>query len=62
MRFTKMNGAGNDFIVLDTIAEPLPWADAAQLAVRLCERRRGIGADGLMILAKPQGASKSTEN
>ena len=55
LRFTKMNGAGNDFIVLDTIAEPLPWADAAQLAVRLCDRRRGIGADGLMILAKPQG-------
>ena len=49
MKVFYMNGAGNDFIVLDTIAEPLPWADAAQLAVRLCERRRGIGADGLMI-------------
>ena len=57
MRFTKMHGAGNDFIVLDTIVEPLDAAEAAlpALIARLCGRHTGIGADGVMLLQRPAG-------
>ncbi len=46
--FTKMNGAGNDFVLADN--RDGRWRfDAAQVA-RLCHRQRGIGADGLILL------------
>ncbi|MBU0926721.1 MAG: diaminopimelate epimerase [Spirochaetes bacterium] len=46
LAFAKMCGAGNDFIVLDG-GDPAP---GLARIVRLCERRYGIGADGLMML------------
>ncbi|SCW39666.1 diaminopimelate epimerase [Paenibacillus tianmuensis] len=48
MNFTKMQGLGNDFIVLHGHKE-LP-ADASEQAIRLCDRHFGIGADGLVYL------------
>ena len=53
LRLTKHHGLGNDFLVL---LEPLPGLDAAALARRLCERHRGIGADGLIIAHPGIGA------
>ncbi len=50
MRFTKMHGIGNDFILLDGFGRDIP--DPEGLAARLCDRHFGIGADGL-ILALP---------
>lgn len=55
MRFTKMNGAGNDFILLDAIAEPFDESAAPALARALCDRRRSIGADGLMLVTRAEG-------
>ena len=50
MRFTKMHGLGNDFMLVDDMSLGL---DAPkELAVKLCARRFGVGADGL-ILAQP---------
>lgn len=46
--FTKMNGAGNDFIFLDNRAGKIQLT--RQQVVRLCDRHRGVGADGLMLL------------
>lgn len=46
--FTKMNGAGNDFVLLDNRAGDLRL-ERAQIA-RLCDRHRGIGADGILLL------------
>src|SRR5665213_2165870 len=48
LTFTKMNGAGNDFVVLDNRDRKLSL-DRAQIA-RLCDRHRGIGADGLLAV------------
>lgn len=48
MEFTKMHGLGNDFIVVAG-EERLP-DNAAELAVRLCNRFTGIGADGLVYI------------
>ena len=46
--FTKMNGAGNDFIVIDNRDQTIQL-DATQIE-RLCDRQRGVGADGLLLL------------
>ena len=54
MKFTKMQGAGNDFIVINNIEEKIPQAQFAALARRLCTRRMSIGADGMMIVDAPQ--------
>ncbi len=48
LRFTKMNGAGNDFVLLDNRAGELRLT-TEQIA-RLCDRHRGVGADGVLIL------------
>ena len=49
MRFTKMHGTGNDFIIVEARGEERDWP---ALAVKMCDRHFGIGADGL-ILALP---------
>ncbi len=51
IRFAKLSGAGNDFIVIDNRQKVLPPA-AARIAVKLCQPKTGIGADGLMLLEK----------
>ena len=53
MKFWKMNGAGNDFIILNNLEEHLPVEDFPQLARVLCERHLSIGADGLMVVDTP---------
>src|SRR5213596_4115052 len=50
LRFTKMNGAGNDFILIDNRIGDV-HLDRTQIA-RLCDRHRGIGADGILLLEK----------
>ena len=54
MKFTKMQGAGNDFIVINNIEEKLSPEKFSLLAKTLCTRRMSIGADGLMIVDQPQ--------
>ncbi len=54
MEFTKMNGLGNDFIVV--YGEPTLPDDASELAVRLCNRFFGIGADGLVYILPSEQA------
>ncbi|MEP6810301.1 MAG: diaminopimelate epimerase [Chthoniobacterales bacterium] len=51
LRFTKMNGAGNDFVLLDNRHGDLQL-DRSQIA-RLCDRHRGVGADGVLLLEQP---------
>ena len=53
MKFWKMNGAGNDFIILNNLEEHLPIAQLPQIARTLCERHLSIGADGLMVVDAP---------
>ncbi|MGH3089044.1 MAG: diaminopimelate epimerase, partial [Rubrobacteraceae bacterium] len=49
MRFTKMHGCGNDFIILGF--EEVEGRDLPVLARRVCDRRFGIGADGILVPA-----------
>ena len=49
MKFVKMQGTGNDFILIDARKEDL-GIDPGKLAIRLCDRHYGIGADGLLLV------------
>ena len=51
LRFTKMDGAGNDFILIDNRAGDIHLSHT-QIA-RLCDRHRGVGADGILLLENP---------
>ncbi|MBE6963471.1 MAG: diaminopimelate epimerase [Ruminococcaceae bacterium] len=53
MKFWKMNGAGNDFIVLNNLEEHIPAERFPEIARTLCERHMSIGADGLMVVEAP---------
>src|SRR5215212_5484248 len=48
VRFSKMNGAGNDFVLIDNRHGNVQLS--RQDVVRLCDRHRGVGADGLFLL------------
>ncbi len=50
LRFTKMSGAGNDFVLIDNRAGNV-HLNRSQIA-SLCDRHRGIGADGILLLEK----------
>ncbi|HKP02054.1 MAG TPA: diaminopimelate epimerase [Chthoniobacterales bacterium] len=50
LRFTKMNGAGNDFVMIDNRLGDLSLA-SDQIA-KICDRHRGVGADGVLILER----------
>jgi diaminopimelate epimerase len=55
IRFTKMNGAGNDFVVLDNRTRSLSL-EGRDIA-RLCDRHRGVGADGLLAVEPAEGSA-----
>jgi diaminopimelate epimerase len=55
LRFWKMSGAGNDFVLLAGLPR---GARGAALARRLCDRRRGVGADGLLSVARRGGRAR----
>ncbi len=59
MRFTKMHGAGNDFVLLK--AEDIQGQDPAVLAKAMCHRHFGIGADGLMVVFPSDSADVRME-
>ena len=48
MKFTKMHGLGNDFVFVDGFSEHV--ADAQRLTVEICDRRTGVGGDGLVVI------------
>ncbi|NOZ25836.1 MAG: diaminopimelate epimerase [Nitrospirae bacterium] len=60
MKFTKMHGLGNDFIVIDTVRESsladLGTDELSRLSVHLCNRRLAVGADQLLLLCPSQEA------
>jgi diaminopimelate epimerase len=55
VKFAKMTGAGNDFVVIDNRSRDI--RNGPRVAKILCNRRWGIGADGLLLLEKSRRAS-----
>ena len=54
MRFTKMQGIGNDFILVNCFEEDV--ADPSRLAIQMCRPHFGVSADGLVLLEPADGA------
>jgi diaminopimelate epimerase len=52
MKFWKMHGLGNDYVVIDNREEKIVDAEAAELARKLCRRRFSVGADGILFVSK----------
>jgi diaminopimelate epimerase len=51
LKFTKMNGAGNDFVVIENLDSRLELG--SEEIAHLCDRHRGVGADGVLIVERP---------
>jgi diaminopimelate epimerase len=56
INFTKMHGLGNDFVLIDSRKVKLEGIDLKQLAVEICDRHFGVGADGLLIVWPSENA------
>ena len=50
IHFSKYQGAGNDFIMLDNFSGVYDFLTVAEIS-KLCDRRFGIGADGLILIS-----------
>jgi diaminopimelate epimerase len=53
MKFTKLQGLGNDFVMLDAIGKDRDWS---RMAKAICRLHFGVGADGLLILLNSETA------
>ena len=54
MKFTKMQGAGNDYVYVDVTKEPLE--NASEIAIKVSDRHFGIGSDGLIMIGPSEKA------
>lgn len=52
--FTKMQGTGNDFVVVDNRTHHFSKDEWIELTPKLCDRKFGIGADGLLVLTEDE--------
>jgi diaminopimelate epimerase len=55
MRFTKMQGCGNDYVYVDLFREKLT-GDVGKLAVKVADRHFGVGGDGLILICPSERA------
>ena len=55
LRFSKMHGIGNDFVVADATRSPLPNVEQIR---RLADRREGVGCDQVLMAVPPTGAER----
>ena len=53
MRFTKMHGAGNDYVLLDAREMEGDWS---ALAIAMCDRHTGVGSDGILLVLPSESA------
>ncbi|MGZ4847066.1 MAG: diaminopimelate epimerase [Halobacteriota archaeon] len=55
IKFVKMHGNGNDFVIIDE-TEKVTIKNKSSFAIKTCDRRFGIGADGILFVSRPAGA------
>ena len=55
MRFAKLHGLGNDFLLFDLRDQPAAAPMTPARAIELCDRHRGVGGDGVLTLLRAEG-------
>ena len=60
-RFVKMHGSGNDFVLIDLRESSIPDTELPHLAVTMCSRHTGVGADGLIGIGHAQPSLQEDE-
>ena len=58
LRFVKMSGAGNDFVLVDNREGVFEESEKASLTRRVCRRKLGVGADGLILIELPTASEE----
>ncbi len=58
IHFTKMHGAGNDYIYVNTLTDPI--SDPERLAVAWSDRHKGVGSDGLVLIGRDEAQDAFT--
>jgi len=61
LQFIKCHGSGNDFVMIDAVAQSIDGVNASELAVDVCDRESGIGADGVLLLVRVDDAHSAAE-
>lgn len=61
MKFTKMQGCGNDYVYIDGSQERIPAEDKAELVRRLSDRHFGVGSDGVIFINPAEEADFEME-
>ena len=61
MKFTKMQGCGNDYIYINESEEKIPAGGKACLVKRMSDRHYGIGGDGVNGPAQPGGMARCSK-
>ena len=51
--FQKYSGTGNDFIIIDNDKEQISEAEIKDIVIKICDRKKSVGADGVILLRKP---------
>ena len=57
MKFVKMHGAGNDFVVIDSVKDSIAEVDLPAVARNACNRQFGIGGDGIILVLPSRSAN-----
>ena len=57
IRFTKMHGNGNDYIFVNGFEQSVD--DPSELAIRISDRHKGVGSDGLILMLPPEGEGEA---
>ncbi len=52
LNFTKMVASGNDFVIIDVRSQKSDVRNLRDLARKICDRKFGVGSDGLLVLEK----------
>lgn len=60
IKFEKYHALRNDFIVIDLL-KSYPQKKLSELALSICDRRSGVGADGIIVLSKTKSANRKFE-
>jgi len=56
IKFYKMSGSGNDFIVVDNRDKIVDGTDLLNFIVKVCRRKMSVGADGFILVENTEGA------